>query len=142
MLLSVKFSVIYQQETIIMTMKLPIILSTMIAALAIPGTFASQADAAAPDAAMAAPEAAAPEAPAEAAAPAKPKKTRRHHQGKHHGHKHHHHHHHDNCNTSHDHHHAYKGTYDDMKLRAADGDVNADLSPKAGPMEEPGHKMP
>jgi ABC-type nickel/cobalt efflux system permease component RcnA len=84
MLLSVKFSVIYQQETIIMTMKLPIILSTMIAALAIPGTFASQADAAAPDATAPA-EAAA----SEVAAPAKPaakKKAKRHHHGKHHKH--------------------------------------------------------
>jgi hypothetical protein len=49
-----------------MTMKLPIILSAMIAALAIPGTLASQADDAAKDAATASDAAAAPEAAAPA----------------------------------------------------------------------------
>jgi hypothetical protein len=41
MLTSVTYSVIYQQEFMTMKIKLPVILSAMIAALAIPGTLAS-----------------------------------------------------------------------------------------------------
>lgn len=107
-------------------MKLPIILSAMIAALAIPGSLADDAM----DAAKA--DTTAPGVP--------PKATDGHHdkhhgkKGKHHGHKRHGHH---RSNSPQG---PYRGSWDDMQLRAADGDVNRDLSPKAGSQVVPGHK--
>lgn len=151
MLSIVKYSVIYQQETITMTMKLPIILSAMIAAFAITGTSASQAaDPAAAPADAAATDAPAPAdataAPADAAPAAEAPKKGKHKAKKHaataeggeakpkrHRHKREH-----RGNNPQG---AYKGSYDDMNLRGADGDVNVDQSPKAGPAGSPGHKM-
>lgn len=106
-------------------MKLPIILSAMIAALAIPTSFA--ADAATTEATP----------PAEKAAPtAKAGKKKAAHHGKHHHKKHAHHE--DSANSPTD---PYKDQYGE-KLRAADGDVDKDLSPTAGANVTPGHKAP
>jgi hypothetical protein len=109
-------------------MKLPIILSAMIAALAIPGSLAE--DAATAPAETAAPEAAAPEAKAEK------KHGKQHHKkhAKHHHKKHAHHEDHANSPTD-----PYKDQYGE-RLRAADGDVDKDLSPKAGVEVAPGQK--
>jgi hypothetical protein len=122
-------------------MKLPIILSTMIAALAIPGALASQADAAAPDAApaeMAAPEAAPVEAAApEAAAPAKPAaKKKKRHSGKHHKHR---------RGSSGPGHSPDKwdAPYDEVNKDAGDGCSGpVDDSGKRLPEETPGQKGP
>jgi len=110
-------------------MKLPIILGAMIAALAIPGSIASETGATEEKTETMAPEAG-KEAP-------KAKGKKKHHaKGGHHHKKHAHHDSHANSPT-----HPYKGEYDE-KLRAADGDVNRDLSPKAGAHVDPGHKAP
>ena len=111
-------------------MKLPIILSAMIAALAIPGSFAEDATTAPTDAT----EATASEA--EKAAPTKTGKNKaaHHAKGGHHHKKHAHHE--DGANSPTD---PYKDQYGE-KLRAADGDVDKDLSPKAGVEVAPGQK--
>lgn len=106
-------------------MKLPIILSAMIAALAIPGSLAEDAMAKT-ETETAAPEAAAPKA----------KAGKKHAKGRHHRHHKKHAHHEDHANSSAN---PYKGEYDE-KLRAADGDVDKDLSPKAGVEVAPGQK--
>ncbi len=115
-------------------MKLPIILSAMIAALAIPGSLASEAT-----------DETKTEAPAEAEKPAmeekKPGKKKKA-QGMHHPKgKHHHkgHHHKDSGGNSPSE--PYKEAYDGPNLRGADGDVSADMSPKAGEPVNPGHKV-
>jgi hypothetical protein len=126
-------------------MKLPIILSAMIAALAIPGSLAGDAmadkttETAAPQA-MEGPEAMKEGSEAMKEAP-KAKGKMKKASGGHHAKGHHHkmHAHQDGgANSSTD---PYKGEYDE-KLRAADGDVNKDLSPKAGVEEAPGQKTP
>ena len=111
-------------------MKLPIILGSMIAALAIPGSIASEAEATTEEKT----ETVAPEAGKEA--PKTKGKKKRHAKGGHHHKKHAHHDSHANSPTE-----PYKGEYDE-KLRAADGDVNKDLSPPAGAHVAPGHKAP
>lgn len=118
-------------------MKLPIILGAMIAALAIPNSIASEAT-------EEKTETAAPEAPAPEAEKASPetkssgkKRKNRHHKGAHHhkGARHHRGHHSANSPKS-----PYRGSYDDMKLQAADGYPNEDRSPTAGSPVAPGHK--
>ncbi len=134
-------------------MKLPIILSAMIAALAIPGSLASEQTTEAATTTETAPEATTPEATPEATPPVAEehheaahaaKKGDAHHPGKsgkrrsmkrHHHHEGHHH-------TGNSPQGPYKGSYDDMHLRGADGDVNADRSPRAGAEVAPGHKAP
>ncbi|MGV8947972.1 MAG: hypothetical protein ACOH2E_01185 [Candidatus Paracaedibacter sp.] len=112
-------------------MKLPIILSAMITALAIPGAFAEDAAAgtetAAPETAAAETEKAAPEAKGVK------KKAAHHAKGRHHKK---HAHHEGDANSPTD---PYKDQYGE-KLRAADGDVDKDLSPKAGVEVAPGQK--
>ena len=121
------------------TMKLPIILSAMIAALAIPGSLASEETnepkAEAPEAA---PEEKAPEAEKPATEEKKPGKKKKaqgahHPKGKHHPKAHH-----EGTGSPSD---PYKEAYDGPNLRGADGDVNQDLSPKAGVEEVPGQKI-
>ena len=113
-------------------MKLPIILSSMIAALAVPASFAADAATAPADATTL--EATPPEA--EKADPkAKTGKKKAAHHGKAHHHKKHAHHE-DGSNSPTD---PYKDQYGE-KLRAADGDVDKDLSPKAGVEVAPGQK--
>ena len=118
-------------------MKLPLILSAMIAALAIPGSLAEDATTDETKTTEAAPEAT--EEHHDSKHTAKPHKGK-HHKGKHHKHRHHggHHPHH----TGNSPHGPYRGSWDDMQLRAADGDVNRDLSPQAGAHVDPGHKAP
>lgn len=113
-------------------MKLPIILSAMIAALTIPASIATEekVETAAPEAE------AAPTPEAEKTAPKAKGKKKHHAKGSHHLKKHAHHESATNSPTD-----PYKGEYNE-KLRGADGDVNKDLSPKAGPQEVPGQKMP
>ena len=114
-------------------MKLPIILSAMIAALAIPTSFAEDAATAPADTATTTETT----PPAEKAAPtAKGGKKKAAHHGKHHHKKHAHHE--DGANSPTD---PYKDQYGE-KLRAADGDVDKDLSPTAGANVTPGHKAP
>jgi len=113
-------------------MKLPISLGAMIAALAIPGSLAEDATTDETKTTEAAPEAT--EEHHDSKHTAKPHKAK-HHKHRHHGGHHSHH-------TGNSPHGPYRGSWDDMQLRAADGDVNRDLSPQAGAHVDPGHKAP
>ena len=117
-------------------MKLPIVLSAMIAALAIPGSLASENNPADAGAAPAADAGAAPAADA-AAAPAEAPK-------KHHGKRKRKHTHHAGAASTNQPSDPYKKSFDqnNYELPKADGDASVDNSPKAGPMEQPGQKMP
>jgi hypothetical protein len=112
-----------------MSMKLPIILSAMIAALAVPNVLASQ-DGSEPTADKAPVDTAA----SEAGDTKKPTKKKRGHGKKRHKGAHHHS---DNSsNTPTD---PYKKAYD-QGVPEADGDANRDLSPSAGVSVQPGQK--
>lgn len=123
-----------------MTMKLPIILSAMIAALAVPGTFASEA----PMEPAKEEAAAAPEAAAHAATEHKPeahhkagKKKYGHHKGKHHKGKHH-----VKKHSNHDHG-KWDQPYDQVvKEESSSCGGNTSDSGMALPMAQPGHKGP
>lgn len=125
-----------------MTIKLPIILSAMIAALAVPNALASQAgsepakEEAAATEAMPAEAAATEAAPAEAApAPAKKGGKKKHHGKKHHKA------HHGGGSSASSPEAGYKKAWD-QGVPEVDGDASRDLSPKAGQMEQPGQKTP
>jgi hypothetical protein len=112
-------------------MKLPIILGAMIAALAIPNSIASEAT-------EEKTETAAPEAAAETKSAGKKKRSRHHKRAHHHKGAHHHRGHHSTNSPQG----PYRGSYDDMKLQAADGYPNEDRSPAAGTHVAPVHKTP
>lgn len=121
-----------------MSMKLPIILSAMIAALAVPNVLASQAGSEPAADTTAAPDTAAAETaatPAPEAADPKAKKHAKKRKG--HGKKHHKGHHADSSSNLPPE--QYKGAWNE-DMAGADGDRNRDLSSKAGVPVQPGQK--